>query len=253
MAQPRATSIGWNPLTQPHARPEKSLEFCEILYAIGRRSPENRSQGLRPPGGAPRHHGEAAEPGGVEAPAGAELRAAARSQGGLRWCAGRLRAQNGRDHGQGAGAQRKKPGCRGKSGRVLRETAHSGRVSGGSRGAVPGRNRENRAAAARKRRLPAGFCRENSGVAGRKRRGFGAVGGKKGRKSPHTAGFGRETGRGTAYSGRRVTGSLFFPIPRPGRDPLRAYIGRNRRRSSSDKTAAKTLCFSSGCFFRPSE
>ena len=189
----------------------------------------------------------------MEAPAGTELRAAVRSQGGLRWCAGRLRAQNGRDRGQGAGAQREKPGCRGKSGRVLRETAHSGRVSGGSRGAVPGGNRENRAAAARKRRLPAGFAGK---AAGRRRENGGVSvlwAAKGGGKSPQTAGFGRKTGRGTAYSGRRVTGSLFFPIPRPGRDPLRAYIGRNRRRSSSDKTAAKTLCFSSGCFFRPSE
>ena len=189
----------------------------------------------------------------MEAPEGTELRAAARSQGRLRWCAGCLRAQNGRDRGQGAGAEREKPGCRGKSGRVCRETAHSGRVSGGSRGAVPGGNRENRAAAARKRRLPAGFCRENSRVAARKRRVSGLWAAKRGEKSPQTAGFGREAGRGTAYSGRRMTGSLFFPIPRPGRDPLRAYIGRNRRRSSSDKTAAKTLCFSSGCFFRPSE
>ena len=155
-------------------------EFRGISRESGPRSPENRSQGLRPPWGYTLHHGEAVQPGGAEAPAGAELRAVAHTQGGRLRCAGRLRAQNGRDRGQGAGAQRKKPGCRGKSGRVCRETAHSGRVSGGSRGAVPGGNRENRAAAARKRRLPAGFCRESSGVAARKRRGFGAVGGKKG-------------------------------------------------------------------------
>ena len=155
---------------------------------------------------------------------------------GTKWAGSRAR------RGRRAGKSR---AARGESGRVCRETAHSGRVSGGSRGAVPGGNRENRAAAARKRRLPAGFCRENSRVAARKRRVSGLWAAKRGEKSPQTAGFGREAGRGTAYSGRRMTGSLFFPIPRPGRDPLRAYIGRNRRRSSSDKTAAKTLCFSS--------
>ena len=189
----------------------------------------------------------------MEAPAGAELRAVAHTQGGRLRCVGRLRAQNGRDRGQGASAQREKAGLPGQKRAGLpgngAQRARFGRQPGRSAGRKPGKPGGCGAETAASGRVLPGKQRGG----GAKTAGFGAVGGKKGRKKPPDAGFGRKTGRGTAYSGRRVTGSLFFPIPHPGRDPLRAYIGRNRRRSSSDKTAAKTLCFSSGCFFRPSE
>ena len=118
-------------------------KFRGISRESGPRSPENRSQGLRPPWGDTLHHGEAAEPGGVEAPAGAELRAAARSQGGLRWCAGRLRAQNGRDHGQGAGAEREKAGLPGQKRAGLpgngAQRARFGLQPGRSAGRRPGK------------------------------------------------------------------------------------------------------------------
>ena len=197
------------------------LEFRENSRERGPRSSENRSQGLRPPWGvqrfttAKRRSRAGWKP--QREPSSGRRRTPRAGGCGARDSLGRetsgiavkVRAQSG-----------KKPGCRGKSGRVCRETAHSGRVSGGSRGAVPGGNRENRAAAARRRRLPAGFCRENSGAAGRKRRVSGLWMAKRGEKSPRTAGFGRKTGRGSAYSGRRVTGSLFFQSRAPDAIPF---------------------------------
>ena len=230
MAQPGATSIGWNPLTQPHARPEKSLEFCEILYAIGRRSPESRSQGLRPPWGDTLHHGEAVQPGGAEAPAEAQLRSAAHTQGGRRRRAGDLGRKTGGIAGKARAHRGKKPGFRGRSGRVCRETAHSGRVSGGSRGAVPGGNRESRGATAWIRRLPAGFCLEDSGAVGQKRRVFGAVGGERGQKSPPRGVLRAENGAGHGVFQTACDGFTLYADHAACQRAFRAYIGRNRRR-----------------------
>ena len=189
----------------------------------------------------------------MEAPAGAELRAAARSQGGLRWCAGCLRAQNGRDHGQGAGAEREKAGLPGQKRAGLpgngAQRARFGLQPGRSAGRKPGKPGGCGAETA----ASGGVLPGKQRGGGAKTAGFGAVGGKKGRKKPPHGGFRAGSGAWHGILRTACDGFTFFPIPRPGRDSLRAYIGRNRRRSSSDKTAAKTLCFSSGCFFRPSE
>lgn len=203
-------------------------EFRGNSRESGPRSPENRSQGLRPPWGvhaSPRRSGaagrggspsEGGTPGGDAHPG----RAVA--------VRGRPRAQSGRDRGQRAGHSGKRRATGAKAGRFCRETAHSGRVSGGSRGAVAGGNRENQVAAARKQQLPAGFCRENSGAAGRERRGFGAVGGKKGQKKPPHGGVRAENGAEHGIFRTVCDGFTLFPILRPERASLRAYIGRNR-------------------------
>ena len=221
MAQPGATSIGWKPLTQPHARPEKSLEFCEILYATGRRSPENCSQGLRPPWGvhaSPRRSGAAGQggsPSGIRVPGGGAHpgRAAA--------ACGRPRAQNGRDRGQRRAHSGKKLGCRGQKRAGLpgngAQRARFGRQLGAQCRVETGKT-------GWPRRGNGGFRRGFAGKTAGRRGENGGVSGlwaaKRGEKSPHVAGFGRKTGRNTAYSGRRVTGSLFFRSRAPNAPPF---------------------------------
>lgn len=134
--------------------------------------------------------------------------------------------------GQSAGTHRGKAGLPGgESGRACRETAHSGRVSGGIRGAMPGGNRENRAPAGLYRGLPAGFSGRTAGSAGRKRRHFGAEGGKKGGKSPPHGGLRAENGAQhgvlrTACDGFTLTAHCTGADPRAS--TFRAHIGRNR-------------------------
>ena len=196
------------------------LEFRENSRERGPRSSENRSQGLRPPWGvhaSPRRSGGAGRggsPSGSRAPGGGahpgRAAAARGTASGVKRAGSRSRC--GRRAGKSRAAGAKAGGFAGK-----RRTAGAFRAAAGAKA---GGNRENRAAAARRRRLPAGFCRENSGAAGRKRRVSGLWMAKRGEKSPQTAGFGRKTGRGSAYSGRRVTGSLFFQSRAPDAIPF---------------------------------
>lgn len=141
-------------------------------------------------------------------PSGAGLRAAAHPQGGRLWRTRRRQAAFGGDAGGNLRARTgKRPGCRGKNGRLCRETAHSGRVSGGIRGAAPGRNRET----GRRQCCVGGVWQGFRGAKRGQRGGKGGISGlkaeKRAGKALHTAGFGRKTGRSTAFYGRRVTGS----------------------------------------------
>ena len=200
-------------------------EFRGISRESGPRSPENRSQGLRPPWGvhaSPRRSGAAGRggsPSGSRAPGGGAH--PGRAAGTREAVSGAKRAGSRATRGRTAG-KTGVPG--GKSGQVCRETAHSGRVSGGSRGAVPGGNRENRAAAARKRRLPAGFCRESSGAAGRKRRVSGLWAAKRGEKKPPHGGFRAGSGAWHGILRTACDGFTLFSNPAPRtRSPSRLY------------------------------
>ena len=199
-------------------------EFRGISRESGPRSPENRSQGLRPPWGYTLHHGEAVQPGGAEAPAGAELRAVAHTQGGRLRCAGRLRAQNGRDRGQGAGAQRKKPSCQGRKRAGLpgngAQRARFGRQPGRSAGQKPGKTGGCGAETAASGWVLPGKQRGG----GAKTAGFGAVGGKKGRKKPPHGGFRAGSGAWHGILRTACDGFTLFSNPAPRtRSPSRLY------------------------------
>ena len=220
-----ATSIGWNPLTQPHAGPEKSLEFCEILYASGRRSPENRSQGLRPPWGvhaSPRRSGEAGRGGNPQREPSSGQRRTPRAGG---WDArGGLGRKTGGIAGKARAYSGKKPGCRGQKRACLSENgaqrARFGRPPGRSAGRKPGKPGGHRAETA----AFGGAWRENSGTVERKRRGFGAVGGKKGRKKPPRGGVRAENGAEHGIFRTACDGfTLFFDPAHRTRSPSRLY------------------------------
>ena len=170
-------------------------QFREISRERGRRSPAGRSQRLRPPWGPHTFARQSRKAGRGCSPSKAGLRAATHTRSGRLWRMGRLQAAFGGDAGAIRG---RTPGksrvAGGESGRLCRETAHSGGVPGGIRSAAPGRNRENRALPGLFPGLLAGFSGRKTGSTGQKRRHFGAVGGKKGGKSPPHGGLRAENG-----------------------------------------------------------
>ena len=183
-------------------------QFREISRERGRRSPVDRSQGLRPPWGP---HAFARRSGEAErgcSPSKAGLRAATHPQSGRlwrterRWAAfGRsARANRGRTPGKSRAAGAKAGGC-----------AEKRRTEGAFRAASGVRHRAETGKTGRCRGCFRCFWR---GFRGAQRGQRGEKGGfpglwaaKRAGKALHTVGFGRETGRSMAFFRRRVTGS----------------------------------------------
>lgn len=142
-------------------------------------------------------------------PSGAGLRAAAHPQGGRLWRTGRRSGGVWRGRGGNPRAHNgEKPGYRGAKAGGL---AGKRRTVGAFRAASVARCRAETGKTGRRQGCIGGFRRGFRGAQRGQRGGKGGISGlkaaKRAGKALHTAGFGRKTGRSTAFYGRRVTGS----------------------------------------------